>query len=254
MSHDSAAPRERLVPDESEHEEDGRSGEGSRRKPKKPSMFGSLESNLRGILSGPARRRERRQLAAQREARLRALLRAVESVYQGIGSVLLTTRTGEVVMWSHTIEPQKPEPVPAFEDDDVIPEDLRKQDDEAVKGDPELNELLVAISVIHRLSRRFVPETMYSQHLRRALERKTPNASRSPVFRVFGDETVFSCYTVGPGYLLSFYSDQPSHFLGEEERRNDSKLKVILDSLRGVLYPEERPVEGVPRDDSNPPL
>lgn len=167
---------------------------------------------------------------------VRSLLLSVEKLIEGVGSVLLTSRCGSVVVWSRLMETEDPIELPIFEDDHLIPEWLRRQDDEAVAGDPELDELLVAMTSINRLSRKFVPRTFVSQHL----ERSDAAREKFPVFRIFGDACVFSCYALGHHYLLAFYSDKPSLFQGlEQERIADSKLDRILRAISALLYSDE---------------
>lgn len=218
------------------------------KKPEKASA--SLEANLRGLLNRSSNqpsarrplRRDRRQRgdsAVQAEKRLKALLLEAEGVFEGTGSVVLTTRTGAAVMWSRLLDAQQlwDGKIPPFEEDDLIPEEQRKQDDEATAGDPEFGELLVAITAVCRLSRKFVPDSFYSRRRRQALATERPSISKSPVFRVFGDAVVFSCYALGPYHLLAFYSDLTS-FQSEQERAAEAKMKTILDSIIALLYPD----------------
>lgn len=234
-------------------EMDSRSGgeeaeEAQRHKPGK--RLASLEANLRGLLNRssnqpsarrPLRRNRRQRVdaAVAAEKRLKALLLEAEGVFEGTGSVVLTTRTGAAVMWSRLLEASQvwDGKVPPYEEDYLIPEEQRKQDDEVTAGDPEFGELLVAITAVCRLSRKFVPNTFYSRERRRAVAMQRPHISKSPVFRVFGDAVVFSCYALGPYHLLAFYSDFTS-FQGEQERAAEAKMKTILDSINALLYPD----------------
>ena len=115
-------------------------------------------------------------------------------------------------------------------------------DDEATAGDPEFTELLVSITAAVRLARQFAPSSFFQHSTRRrrnATQQPTIDDPTlivapvgAPLFRAVGLQTNFSCYGVGPEFILAFFSHGDDDLVLDSE----AKMAAILEKLRAKIY------------------
>jgi len=212
--------------------------------------------------SKAAKRKDGKAVEAQ--AKLVAIMKEVDDVFAGTSTVMLLTTLGDVIAL-HTREgieeemPEEevdPEVMASLENDFPIPADLVKMDEEATAGDPEFDELVVAIAAAVRFSRQFATDAFQPEKRRRRRQPKKeavvadgPPYAGAPLFRCVGEVSVFSCYGVGPDCLLAFYSQASA-----TERHTERQMGHIIAKLRatlGVPPPPPPPENETPAAEEN---
>mmetsp|Transcript_18712 Transcript_18712/g.22985 ORF Transcript_18712/g.22985 Transcript_18712/m.22985 type:complete len:338 (+) Transcript_18712:64-1077(+) len=157
-----------------------------------------------------------------------ATLLEVEFAYQTISGVMVIHRvTGKVVAKT------SPEPDPIYDSDSDentrVPGEYARMDDEALAGNCEQDDFVVAVCAATRFARNFAHETLVDEALRPSpISKSVPKPKSNLLFRVYGAASIFSCFCIGSEHLLIFFTDSISN-------RDDERAKPILSRVHLLL-------------------